>query len=336
MGLKRFFAVLLIAAMLAGCAPAGQIHVHTYSGLTVPVSCTQDGYAVYTCACGDSYVEEGQKASGHRYESETVEPTAEREGYTEHICSVCADTYRDSYTPRLEKPVDSDQPSDTPDNPPADDPPAVTPPVDTPVMPPPVDSGAPMPFFNDAAFIGDSISLQLQRYHAATGVFCGATFLTMGSYSVHHAVNGSMKLTYRGQQMSPEDALAASGVNKVFILLGMNDVGWYGVPSTMEMWKVLIQRIREKCPNITIYIQSGTPIFIGGEIGALNNATMNWYNSELAGFAMANDCQYIDIATCMMNSAGGLREDFCSDSYVHLNDDGCVAWVSVLRAYVGG
>jgi lysophospholipase L1-like esterase len=152
---------------------------------------------------------------------------------------------------------------------------------------------------------------------------------------VGHAVAGSMYLTYQGQQMSPWDALAASGVNKVFILLGMNDIGLYGVDKTIENWGILIGKIRESCPDIQIYIQSGTPIYHGGEKGKLTNANMNAYNVKLQAFAEENGCYYVDIATTMKDSNGALKANYCSDEYVHLTDAGCDAWALVLKRYVG-
>ena len=194
--------------------------------------------------------------------------------------------------------------------------------------------GDPETFFDDAAFIGDSISLKLQRYHSANGTFGKAVFLTAGSYSVYHAVNDSLFLTYQGQQMSPEDALAACGAKKVFILLGMNDLGMAGVEGTMDNWAKMLQRIREKNPDIAIYIQSGTPIHPNGEKTKLNNANMDRYNELLKAFAKEQDCYYVDIASAMKDANGALKDSFCSDAYVHLTDEACAAWAQVLKDYI--
>ncbi len=77
-------------------------HVHSYvEQITQNATCTAPGLKTFTCDCGDSYTEE-IPATGHSYTETVVAPTYEAEGYTEHICSVCGDSYRDNYVPKLE------------------------------------------------------------------------------------------------------------------------------------------------------------------------------------------------------------------------------------------
>ncbi len=190
-------------------------------------------------------------------------------------------------------------------------------------------------FFDDAAFIGDSVTLKLRNYHQKTKALGNTTFLCVGSYSVNNALTGQLKLTYKGKEMGPADALAACGAKKVFILLGMNDIALTGIDKAINNWATLIQRIREKNPDIEIYIQSGTPIYKSGEIGDLNNANMDKYNVRLQAFAQQNGCHYIDIATPMKDSSNGLAEKYCSDKYVHFTDAACKLWIDILKKAVG-
>ena len=353
MRLKAICALLLALLLLAGCnsEPA---HSHEYTTEELTLTCTQDAGTRYTCACGHSYMNVELKAPGHDYKGAQVLEKGDIPGYTQYTCVVCGDTYQGDFVggklPEATEPEDTEPPVTEPQvTEPEDTEPQVTEPEDTePVVTEPqntqpqddpiTDSGEVMHFFDDAAFIGDSVSLKLQRYQAEHGVFGTATFLTAGSYSVYHAVNDSMFVSYRGQQMSPEDALAACGAKKVFILLGMNDIGRsdVGIDKSISNWSVFIQRIRQKNPDIQIYIQSGTPIHAAKDRGMLSNANMDIYNEKLKTFAAQNGCQFIDIATVMKDANGDLKDSFCSDQYVHLTDEACVAWVSVLRNTVGG
>lgn len=363
MRLKAIFATVLALALLAGCNAEKPGHTHEYTEEQVALTCTQDSGTRYTCACGHSYMDVETRAAGHSYETTRVSQKGDVPAYDQHTCSVCGDTYQDNFlggnlpdAPEVTEPENTEpedtqpegtEPEDTQpqgtepeDTEPETTEPEDTEPEDTQATEPDggTDSGEVMHFFDDAAFIGDSVSLKLQRYQAATGVLGSATFLTAGSYSVFHAVNDSMFVTYRGQQMSPEDALAACGAKKAFILLGMNDIGRsdVGIDKTIANWAVLLQRIREKNPDITIYIQSGTPIHASRDSGLLSNDNMNAYNEKLKAFAAQNGCQFIDIATAMKDANGDLKDSYCSDAYVHLSDEGCAVWVSVLRNTVGG
>jgi len=190
---------------------------------------------------------------------------------------------------------------------------------------------APAEFFENAAFIGDSVTLKLRNYNTANKSLYGATFLCQGSYSVNHAVNNSMKLSYQGNnEITPQDALKACGADKVFILLGMNDIALHGIDKTIENWGKLIANIRSTCPDIDIYIQSGTPIYLEGEVGSLTNKNMDAYNVRLLEFAKENGCYYIDVNTPFRNSNGGLAKVYCSDAYVHFTDTACKLWVDIL------
>lgn len=193
-------------------------------------------------------------------------------------------------------------------------------------------------FFDNAAFIGDSVTLKLRNYNMQNGTLGKATFLCIGSYSVNNAVTNGLYLSYQGQDMTPQDALKKCGANKVFIMLGMNDIALFGENSidiAMQNWATMLANIRKECPTIAIYIQSGTPIYTAGQVGGLNNERMDAYNARLRTFAEENDCIYVDIATSMKDSTGGLAKAYCSDEYVHFTDAGCRVWISVLEKLVG-
>ena len=230
----------------------------------------------------------------------------------------------------------------------------IVPPTTQPVVPPttvttvppttvpsePVDVDA---FFAESAFIGDSVTLALRNYclkdKQALG---GATILCAGSYSVRHALatpGGKLEgwdvvsITYQGEKMRPEDALAACGVKRVFIMLGLNDIALVGIDKTISNWGKLIANIRKTCPDIEIYIQSGTPILIGGEQGSLKNPLMDSYNVRLEQFCQENGCFFVNVSETLKDDNGGLKKAYCSDGFCHLTNSGVKAWIAYLRDY---
>ena len=202
-----------------------------------------------------------------------------------------------------------------------------------PVLEPPVVTEENTGFFDDAVFIGDSVTLMLYNYEMANDVMGDVQFLVRGSYSAFHAVNDTMLVNYRGSSMKLPEAIAATGAKKAFFMLGTNDVGAYGIEKTLANWDTMITRIREKVPDIEIYIQSMTPVWTGGEKGGLNNPTADAFNEELKIFAERNDCIYVDIASYMKDATGGMAQKYCSDEYVHLTELGAKVWIQVLKAF---
>ena len=193
-------------------------------------------------------------------------------------------------------------------------------------------------FFDDAAFVGDSISVRLSYYATdkKNGFPLGkAKFLVRGSYGVGNEVTGNYYLIYQGEEMKLTDALAKIGAKKLFIMLGMNDFRPYGIDGTIDNWGKLLESVRQKNPDIQIYIQSMTPVWTGGEERNLNNSNVNSYNEKLKNFAENNGCKFIDIGSYMKDSTGGLATRFCSDSFVHLTDEAAIVWIKVLKAYTG-
>ena len=248
-------------------------------------------------------------------------------------CAGCAINTHSDYQSNLSGNI----PADKEEEPQQQDPAPSDPVVTQPVVTQPVVTEPPMSveeFFGKAAFIGDSVTLKLRNYNTQTKILGDTTFLCQGSYSVDHAVKDTMMLSYQGEDVSPQDALAACGADRVFILLGMNDIGLWGIDNTIEKYGTLIANIREKNPGIDIYIQSGTPIYPSGQRGKLTNANMDAYNEKLEVFAEENGCYYVNINTAFKDETGGLAKKYCSDEYVHFTDAACEMWAQILMQLV--
>ena len=68
---------------------------HSYEAVVTESTCTEKGYTTYTCACGDSYVADEVAAPGHVYETVTVTATCTEDGSVTYTCA-CGDTYTET------------------------------------------------------------------------------------------------------------------------------------------------------------------------------------------------------------------------------------------------
>ncbi|MCI5728780.1 MAG: GDSL-type esterase/lipase family protein [Clostridia bacterium] len=200
-------------------------------------------------------------------------------------------------------------------------------------------------FFDDAVFIGDSISLRLTMYCQANPDALGkAQFLTAGSLGSGNALwdensQDAVFPTYNGQVVTLQDGVQKSGAKKVFIMLGMNDVGLYGVEGARDNMETLIGLILEKSPNVTIYVQSMTPMLTTHQLKSLNNPNIEAYNKLLREMCAEHGWNFVDVASVMKESDGGLIPAYCSDGGdggmgMHFTNEGAVAWVNYLRTHV--
>lgn len=73
--------------------------------ITKKATCKEEGEKTITCAkkCGYKEIEKIE-ALGHDYEDAVVAPTFEAQGYTQHTCKNCGETYRDNYVDYLRLP----------------------------------------------------------------------------------------------------------------------------------------------------------------------------------------------------------------------------------------
>ncbi len=193
-------------------------------------------------------------------------------------------------------------------------------------------------FYDDAVFIGDSVSLRLDMYcQAHQGALGKAQFLTAGSLGSGNALekvtSDSVHPYYQGEHMSVEDGVKASGAKKVFIMLGMNDVGLYGVEDSVKNMETLTERILEKNPDAEIYLQSMTPMLTGHERKVLNNENLDKYNAGLKELAKEKGYHFADVASVMKQEDGSLKPEYCSDPEgmgIHFTDAGAEAWIDYL------
>ena len=202
-------------------------------------------------------------------------------------------------------------------------------------------------YFDDAVFIGDSVSLKLNRYASeqrkSNANFMGkAQFLTAGSMGSGNALqpvsDESIHPMYNGEKLSLADSVAKSGAKKVYIMLGMNDLAPYGVDGAVENMQKLITTILEKTPDAKIYIQSATPLVKAKNISThkLNNTNMAAYNEKLAALCAEQGYYFVDVASVVSDSEGNLIQSYCSDPDnmgIHFTDEGCQVWVDYLYTH---
>ena len=186
-------------------------------------------------------------------------------------------------------------------------------------------------FFNDAVFLGDSTSKKLEVYTYRCDDLGEPLFITQSSYSVRNAVNSKGVIYFGGKNIPLGRAIADTGAKRLFILLGINDLGVVGVDRSMENWALFLPLLREDNPDIDIYIQSCPPMFGSSQTPTLNNGMIDEYNARLRDFAAENGCCFVDIAPVFKDENGDLIAALTEDYYVHFNADGCTLWAEALR-----
>jgi hypothetical protein len=160
--------------------------------------------------------------------------------------------------------------------------------------------------------------------------------LVMGCYSFANDKSSTSpyRITYKGKKYTARDAVAATKVKRVFICMGTNDL-WKPAADTYKDYVAYVKGIRKKNPDVVIFIESTTPMCSSSCKKYLNNTAIDELNSKMKKYCEKHkDMYYIDVAKGMRGSTRGLKSQYSSDGYVHMNMAGYKIWTKNVTNYI--
>lgn len=184
-------------------------------------------------------------------------------------------------------------------------------------------------YFKDAAFIGDS---RMQGFQNASGITQG-TFFTSVGMSLSTMQTGDVIRTTEGN-ITVAAALSGSKYNKVYIMLGANDLGEYDWDSFHDGFTSCLQRFQEIQPDAIFYICS--VIYVeeskveGGSY--VNNDNVDKINSILLQVCEEQGYHYLDLNEVLSDGYGSLIEGASSDG-VHIYEKYCKMMLDYLKSH---
>jgi lysophospholipase L1-like esterase len=133
------------------------------------------------------------------------------------------------------------------------------------------------------------------------------------------------------------DALAQMECSKIYVMLGVNELGWKGTDIFRNQSTELIRRLQEDHPDAEIVIQSILPVSakIDDEGRYVNNGRINEYNQIWLELAEEFHVNYMNVAEVLLDENGQLPAELTYDG-VHLNKAGCRQWLDYLRTHAVG
>ena len=201
-----------------------------------------------------------------------------------------------------------------------------------------LDAGEFDDYFNDAVFVGDSMTKEFGNYvrtqRDRNGACLGtAQFMGAVSMTVLFASTEEPVFNYRGGRVSLTAGINKYGAKKVFIMLGANDIGHRDWDAVRADYCTMIERILSDCPGAEIVVEGinpGTKLFCANR--NLDVAHWNSFNEILKEIAEQYGLGYFSFAEELMDEQGYLRPEFASGD-LHLSASGNEIWVRAARAY---
>lgn len=179
-------------------------------------------------------------------------------------------------------------------------------------------------YFDDAVFLGDSLTVGFQSYSG----FTGATFLCRTSMSVGGVFNTE------SDGSSLVDKVKAANPGKIYIMLGVNEeISMSNKENVMNKFVKLIDKLKQDNPDALIYLQSIFPVSQPQEnSGRVKNDVIYSYNDDLIKIAGDKQIYYVDVYNAVTDENGYLRNELTFDG-IHLGSDGCKLWADYLKTH---
>lgn len=188
-------------------------------------------------------------------------------------------------------------------------------------------------YFDDVAFVGDSRTDGFRLY---SGLERGTYFCVTGE-TVASATDMENWKTEDGRKISLADAVAAADCGKIYLMLGINELGWNGTDIFRSHAENLLRRLQADHPDAEIVVQSLLPVSAEQDAKGsyVNNQRILAYNQVWMELAEETGCDYVNIAEAVTGEDGCLPAEMSFDG-VHLNRAGCHAWLDYLRTHSVG
>lgn len=182
--------------------------------------------------------------------------------------------------------------------------------------------------FSDAVFIGDSRTEGLQINTGLTS----ARFLAAKGLKVDTALKDNVIKLKNGSRGTVIDGLKEGTYNRVYIMFGMNELGWPYLDVFTKRYEKLIKEIKKIQPNATIYVQSILPVSKekSDKDPIYNNKNIRKFNIAIKKMADKNGYTYLDVSSAVAKGNSYLPNDASFDG-VHLNKEYSEKWLNYLR-----
>lgn len=185
-------------------------------------------------------------------------------------------------------------------------------------------------YFDSAVFLGDSRTQGLFLY---SGLKTGYEYAAVGA-TVESVFSKKNFETESGEMVPILDAMKDQPCDKIYVMLGMNELGWSKLETYQKQYAKLIDRLREDHPEAKIILQSIPPVSAKQDAKKtyVNNERIRDYNAIIRTLAEERGCYFLDVASCLTGEDGVLPVKQTTDG-IHFNAAGCRTWLSYLRTH---
>ena len=185
-------------------------------------------------------------------------------------------------------------------------------------------------YFDDAIFFGDSRTLGISDYSGLNADFYCENGMTI--YKLLDEKGVVCQAT--GEKDDLNQVLQQKKYGKIYIMLGMNELGYRDTAYFLEQYAAVLLQLRQWQPEAVIYLQAN--LHVSREKNNIktefNNININDKNAAIATLADGKRIFYLDVNPLFTDSEGYLNDELTFDG-VHLHAQGYMTWRDFLMEH---
>lgn len=183
-------------------------------------------------------------------------------------------------------------------------------------------------YFDDALFIGDSRTEGFVLYSSLSNI---KAYCSKG-LSISRIYTDAIVPLEDGRTVTVMEALQEQEYKKIYIMFGVNELGWPYDDLFREQYSKMIQDIKQLQPDALIYVENIIPISAerSATDAIYNNANVTRFNGMIETICKEQNVIYLDVASALADESGALPPGASVDG-IHCNKEYCDKWLEYLK-----
>ena len=185
-------------------------------------------------------------------------------------------------------------------------------------------------YFDDALFIGDSRMVGMSEYSGLDQ----ATYYAEVGLTIYSLFDKPIALLSDGSMGTLEQALTEQQFGKIYLMVGINELGTGTRERFLETYAAAVERIKALQPNAILFLQG--ILYVTEERSAtddyINNPNIQLRNQDISTLADQRRIFYIDVNEIYSDGNGNLSQEYTFDN-AHLKASCYEKWVSFLMEH---
>lgn len=183
--------------------------------------------------------------------------------------------------------------------------------------------------YSDAVFVGSTVLSGLSDY----GYVKSDNMLLSDSIDLENF--NTVVLSANGEESLISDAAVRKKAGKLYIMVGINDIGSLSDAEPFAELEAFIDSMSEKSGSTEIYLMSLLPVTSENESKIAFNADVDMYNSLLLEFANKKNVFYLDVNTAFKGNDGKLPASYTEINGIKLKKSGYEQLSEYILTHVG-